>query len=196
LRHNSHAAQNLTFDCIADKVPVPSCCLVAGVCQGAVFGVQFQCPTRTVSVFLVQGTQKHCGCRKTDCRYGWELGLQELDAGVAELERQKRMPNFGNAGAVNNLLSVAATRMEARLKHLTAIERAASLPTPQDFDPGLAPGARIADPAVLFADLVGCKKVCVLPVQSFHCCMARFRCHLSATKLERHEAALFRVYGH
>lgn len=44
-------------------------------------------------------------------------------AGVEELEAQKRKPNFGNAGAVNNLLSSGAERMELRLKVCGSVGR-------------------------------------------------------------------------
>eukprot|EP00967_Tisochrysis_lutea_P125614 scaffold211358_cov15-Tisochrysis_lutea.AAC.2 len=37
--------------------------------------------------------------------YGWNLSFDALRAGVKVLEREKRRPNFGNAGAVNNLLA-------------------------------------------------------------------------------------------
>lgn len=45
---------------------------------------------------------------------GWELDEAALRAAVAALAAERRRPNFGNAGAVNNLLSTAALRMEAR----------------------------------------------------------------------------------
>lgn len=41
------------------------------------------------------------------------------------LGMERRTNNFGNAGAVNNLLSTAALNLEARTKHLPASQRAA-----------------------------------------------------------------------
>ncbi len=90
------------------------------------------------------------------CRYGWSLGLPELQAGITVLEKERRKPNFGNAGAVNNLLSATAQRMEARIQHLTPRERVEATPTPQDIDPET--GSSI-DPAAVFDDLIGCKQV-------------------------------------
>ncbi len=90
---------------------------------------------------------------------GWDFGYTELRAVVSVLDKQRRKPNFGNAGAVNNLLSAAATRMEARLSKagMSATERATAQPTvedilaPEDLQPG--------NPEDIFADLIGCKQV-------------------------------------
>lgn len=86
-------------------------------------------------------------------RYGWNLGEAELLAGVKALEGERRKPNFGNAGAVNNLLSAVAERMEMRLKHLPAAERAQVTPTPDD----LLPPKRAVTSDKVFEDLVGCR---------------------------------------
>lgn len=92
-------------------------------------------------------------------RYGWSLGGDELRAGIRALDRERRKPNFGNAGAVNNLLAAAAQRMEARLKGLSPAQRATAQPTAADLFPeGSAPPS---DPAAIFQDLVGCTQVCV-----------------------------------
>ncbi|MEW5315789.1 MAG: hypothetical protein WDW38_007194 [Sanguina aurantia] len=70
---------------------------------------------------------------------------------------ERRKPNFGNAGAVNNLLATAALRMEARTKHLPVVQRATSgKPLAVDFCPEEAGSV---DPAAIFKDLVGCKAV-------------------------------------
>lgn len=58
--------------------------------------------------------------------YSWDLGLDASRAAVKVLAMERKRPNFGNAGAVNNLLSTAALRMEARTKHLPAAQRAAT----------------------------------------------------------------------
>jgi hypothetical protein len=41
-------------------------------------------------------------------RYGWELGWEQLQVGVKVLKKERRKPNFGNAGAVNNLLALVS----------------------------------------------------------------------------------------
>lgn len=99
--------------------------------------------------------------------YGWELDWPVLQAALNSLEQEKRRPNFGNAGAVNNLLSTAAMRMEARIAHLPTAERAAAAPAPEDFMSEAdvaAAAARAAGKAgaaseAVFADLIGCKSV-------------------------------------
>jgi hypothetical protein len=101
------------------------------------------------------------------CRYGWELDWPVLQAALNSLEQERRRPNFGNAGSVNNLLSTAVTRMEARTAHLTTAERAAATPVPEDFmsdADAAAAAARAAGKAgaaseAVFADLIGCKSV-------------------------------------
>jgi hypothetical protein len=82
---------------------------------------------------------------------GWDLGQECLLAGVRALEAERRKPNFGNAGAVNNLLSAASERMESRLSALSPKLRAEELPIPADFLP-LKPSN-----AGIFDDLIGCK---------------------------------------
>ncbi|KIY94942.1 Stage V sporulation protein K [Monoraphidium neglectum] len=89
-------------------------------------------------------------------RYGWDLGHNELKAGLAALEVERRRPNFGNAGAVNNLLAAAALRMEARTKSLPPAARADATPVPADFGEEHE-GA--SDPGALLDDLVGCAAV-------------------------------------
>jgi hypothetical protein len=101
------------------------------------------------------------------CRYGWELDWPVLQAALNSLEQERRLPNFGNAGSVNNLLSTAAVRMEARTAQLTTAERAAATPVPEDFMSDAdaeAAAARAAGKAgaaseTVFADLIGCKSV-------------------------------------
>ncbi|KAJ9508188.1 hypothetical protein QJQ45_021542, partial [Haematococcus lacustris] len=90
-------------------------------------------------------------------RKGWELGLSELRAGVQVLDMERRRPNFGNAGAVNNLLATVAMRMEARMREMPATARAAALPVAADFlPPGDAEAVQVDQ---VMADLVGCEKV-------------------------------------
>lgn len=108
-----------------------------------------------------------CCChrlRHLPCSYGWQLGWPELQAALATLERQRRQPNFRNAGAVANLLASAAGRMEARLRDLPPAERALAAPAPEDFmddaDRAAAAAAAGGDGAAgVFADLIGCESV-------------------------------------
>ncbi|KAG1673297.1 hypothetical protein FOA52_002577 [Chlamydomonas sp. UWO 241] len=75
--------------------------------------------------------------QKAALRRGWPLGEDELLAGIEALNAESRLPNFGNAGAVHNLLSNAALRMEKRLvaQGKTAKERALKMPSPDDMLP-------------------------------------------------------------
>lgn len=43
-------------------------------------------------------------------RYQWAFDEATLLAGVKALDAERRRPNFGNAGAVMNLLAAAAVR--------------------------------------------------------------------------------------
>lgn len=61
---------------------------------------------------------------KAEGAYGWALELNLAIAAVKVLAMERREPNFGNAGAVNNLLATAALRMEERTKHLSSAQRA------------------------------------------------------------------------
>ena len=65
-----------------------------------------------------------------DFAFGWTVSFETLQAGVAVLEKEKMKPNFGNGGAINNLLSKATTCYEQRLKRerRSAAERAADAP--------------------------------------------------------------------
>ncbi len=73
------------------------------------------------------------------------------------LEQERRRANFGNAGAVHNLLSNAAQRMEARMAHLPPEQRKDMAPVPEDFNPDLARDQ--TDAAAVFDDLIGCTQV-------------------------------------
>ncbi|GFH21452.1 NFX1-type zinc finger-containing protein 1, partial [Haematococcus lacustris] len=85
-------------------------------------------------------------------RKGWELGWPELKAGVQVLDKERRRPNFGNAGAVSNLLATVAMRMEARMQGLSDAARAAAQPVAADFLPPEDAKAVRADQ--VFKDLV------------------------------------------
>eukprot|EP00397_Hematodinium_sp_SG-2012_P000289 GEMP01000289.1.p1 GENE.GEMP01000289.1~~GEMP01000289.1.p1 ORF type:complete len:2487 (+),score=732.48 GEMP01000289.1:46-7506(+) len=87
------------------------------------------------------------------------LTLPVARAGVAVLEQERRQPNFGNAGAVNNLLSRAVQKMEARLQGASAQERADAVLDASDFTTAEQDSMRAVDLATLFDGLVGCKAV-------------------------------------
>lgn len=94
-----------------------------------------------------------------------KLKKQDLDASDAAkdvaiglLSRERNRPNFGNGGAVENLLTATKTRFMAR-------HRGQSLPTdtvfePQDFDPEFDRHLRASENLVkLFEDVVGCEEI-------------------------------------
>lgn len=80
---------------------------------------------------------------------------------VAVLAKARAEPNFGNAGAVDNLLSSAKLELQARLQRLPPAQRAAAedVLLPEDFgeDPRAA-GARGGQEEI-FAGLVGLESV-------------------------------------
>lgn len=73
------------------------------------------------------------------------------------LSRLRNRPNFGNGGAVENILSQAKVRFQKRWTQVPAAERSADMVfEPEDFDPDYArqsgAGANIA---ALFKNVVG-----------------------------------------
>jgi AAA+ superfamily predicted ATPase len=96
---------------------------------------------------------------------GWSVAYDALRAGVEVLEKQKMMPNFGNGGAVVNLLSKAVTNRMGRMRgegRSTAEIASDRTLLPVDFDPeSVAKGAeeRRRKLDSLFTDLVGCESV-------------------------------------
>ena len=54
-------------------------------------------------------------CSKA-AKMGFDLDIDSARAAVAVLSKERMKPNFGNAGAVSNLLANAMLRMESRLK--------------------------------------------------------------------------------
>jgi hypothetical protein len=61
----------------------------------------------------------HIMRNKAQSAYGWQLPVPVAREGVRVLAKERMKPNFGNAGAVNNLLARAAQRMEERTKQLS-----------------------------------------------------------------------------
>ncbi|KAF9042770.1 P-loop containing nucleoside triphosphate hydrolase protein [Hymenopellis radicata] len=78
--------------------------------------------------------------------------------GIERLEREKRRANFGNGGAVDNLLSVAKANAVRRLKG----QKIPAMMTlePQDFDPDYDRASNASDNLdEMFKDVVGCENV-------------------------------------
>lgn len=86
----------------------------------------------------------------------------EVDVGTAvfavkQLAKARARPNFGNAGAVNNLLSMAKLNMQARFRKLKVSKRVDKL-TNEDFcHNGQLP--ETGHDEDIFADLVGCDDI-------------------------------------
>ena len=83
--------------------------------------------------------------------------LIEIDTAiyaVRQLDKAKSQPNFGNAGAVNNLLSTAKLHMQSRLSKLSIYEREDRL-IKQDF----ASNDLTNSNTDIFAGLVGCQNI-------------------------------------
>lgn len=84
---------------------------------------------------------------------GVKLSIGVAKRAVSTLERARARPNFGNAGAVDNLLSKAITRMQSRINQGESDEL-----TLQDFEySGDGPNESILDN--IFDDLIGCESV-------------------------------------
>ncbi|KAI0050262.1 P-loop containing nucleoside triphosphate hydrolase protein [Auriscalpium vulgare] len=80
---------------------------------------------------------------------------------IEVLGRERNRPNFGNGGAVENLLSGAKGRYQARQAKLPLRERSMDIVfEPQDFDLKFDRAAHSgANLKALFADVIGCEKI-------------------------------------
>jgi Cdc6-like AAA superfamily ATPase len=58
---------------------------------------------------------------KAKSAYDWDIPVHTAKLAVQLLAKERRKPNFGNAGAVNNLLARAAQRMEKRTANLSPL---------------------------------------------------------------------------
>lgn len=58
---------------------------------------------------------------KSKASYGWDIPPHTARVAVRLLAKERMKPNFGNAGAVTNLLARAAQRMEERTAHLSPL---------------------------------------------------------------------------
>jgi len=83
------------------------------------------------------------------------------DVAIEVLSRSRNRPNFGNAGELENLLSVAKNNYQKRMSHLPYNARSADiLFEPQDFDPDYKRSANAtSNLKELFKDVVGCEKI-------------------------------------
>jgi hypothetical protein len=83
------------------------------------------------------------------------------DVAIDVLSRSRNRPNFGNAGELENLLSIAKNNFQKRMSHLPYSARSPDiLFEPQDFDPDYERSANAASNLKeLFKDVVGCDKI-------------------------------------
>ena len=87
---------------------------------------------------------------------GRTISFNDAKAAVRlRLAKQRLRPNFGNAGAVGNLVSEAVARSETRLKNLPPDERAWN--TELILDDLYVPPAHVADKSLVLEGLVGCE---------------------------------------
>ena len=76
------------------------------------------------------------------------------------LSRMKDRPNFGNAGEVENLLSLSKDRYQKRMSSVPPHQRSDVVFEPQDFDPDFNRSQNAsANLATLFEDVIGCDGV-------------------------------------
>jgi AAA lid domain len=86
---------------------------------------------------------------------------QAKDVAMDVLGRARRRPNFGNAGEVENLLSLAKSRQQSRQISKPTSERSADVIfEPEDFDPDFNRGEKaILNCRKLFEDVIGCDDI-------------------------------------
>ena len=79
---------------------------------------------------------------------------------IEVLSRSRNRPNFGNAGEIENLLSKAKGRHQARLSKETAEDSFDVVFEPQDFDEDFDRGNHATtNLKTLFEDVIGCENV-------------------------------------
>ena len=97
-----------------------------------------------------------------------KLKLQDLsatdaakDIAIEVLSRSRNRPNFGNAGELENLLSIAKNNYQKRMSQLPYTARSPDiLFEPQDFDLDFERSANAtSNLKELFKDVVGCDKI-------------------------------------
>ena len=98
----------------------------------------------------------------------YKLKIQDLsatdaakDVAIEVLSRSRNRPNFGNAGELENLLSIAKNNHQKRMARLPYSARSAEISfEPQDFDPDYQRSANAtSNLKELFQDVVGCEKI-------------------------------------
>ena len=98
----------------------------------------------------------------------YKLKIQDLfatdaakDVTIEVLSRSRNRPNFGNAGELDNLLSIAKGNYQKRMARLPYSARSAEISfEPQDFDPDYQRSANAtSNLKELFQDVVGCEKI-------------------------------------
>lgn len=89
------------------------------------------------------------------------ISFETAKFAVKILSEQRRLPNFGNAGAVNNLLSRATQNMQSRLTEsgASASERAVAMMENEDFLSEEKKSSLNIDIDSLFKGLIGCKSI-------------------------------------
>ena len=89
------------------------------------------------------------------------INFETAKFAVKMLSEQRRLPNFGNAGAVNNLLSRAVQNMQSRLTEsgASASERAVATMENEDFLSEEKKASLNIDIDTLFEGLIGCKSI-------------------------------------
>ena len=98
----------------------------------------------------------------------YKLKIQDLsatdaakDVAIGVLSRSRNRPNFGNAGELENLLSIAKNNYQKRMSHVPHSARSPEmLFEPQDFDPDHERSANAtSNLKELFKDVIGCEKI-------------------------------------
>ena len=87
------------------------------------------------------------------------LSFETAKAAIRILSDERKCPNFGNAGAVNTLLSRAVQNMEARLEAVSSEERAQIGLAEHDFLTAEQIESRSLNLDSLFQDIVGCESI-------------------------------------
>jgi len=83
------------------------------------------------------------------------------DVAIEVLSRSRNRPNFGNAGELENLLSIAKNNHQKRMAHPPHSARSAEiLFEPQDFDPDYERSVNAtSNLKELFKDVIGCDEI-------------------------------------
>lgn len=98
----------------------------------------------------------------------YKLKVQDLfatdaakDTAIEVLSRSRNRPNFGNAGELENLLSIAKNNYQKRMAPVPFAARSPEiLFEPQDFDPDYQRSANAtSNLKELFKDVIGCEKI-------------------------------------